>query len=262
MKICRFIDPETQRPSFGLIEGEEVFTLRGDLSAANLSLEGVEPSIRLADAQLLPPVTPSKIVCVGRNYREHAAELGNPMPQEPLLFLKAPSAIVGDGQAIKLPDASERVEHEGELAVVIGRRCSRLSPPEDPLSYILGFTCLNDVTARDLQRKDVQFTRGKSFDTFCPVGPYVVTGLDPSDLKVETRVNGEVRQSGRTSAMAFPVPYLLQYISHAMTLEPGDLIATGTPAGVGPLTDGDVVEIEVEGVGILRNPVRKLSTSG
>ena len=258
MKICRFIDPETQRPVFGMIEGQKVFTLAGDLSAGNLSLEGSEPSVSLSEAVLLPPVAPSKIVCVGRNYREHAAELGNPMPSEPLLFLKAPSAIIGQGESIELPPSSERVEHEGELAVVIGRRCGRLTDAEDPLAYVLGYTCLNDVTARDLQRRDVQFTRGKSFDTFCPVGPYVVTGPDPSDLLVETRVNGEVRQSGRTSAMAFPVPHLLRYISNAMTLEPGDLIATGTPAGVGPLRDGDLVEVEVEGVGILSNPVRAL----
>ncbi|HEX8503641.1 MAG TPA: fumarylacetoacetate hydrolase family protein [Pyrinomonadaceae bacterium] len=258
MKICRFRDPETQRPSYGMIEGENVFTLGGDLNAGDLSLEGVEPSVRLADAQLLAPVSPSKIVCVGRNYREHAAELGNEMPSEPLLFLKAPSAVINDGDAVELPEASERVEHEGELGLVIGRRCRRLSDAEDPLAYVLGFTCVNDVTARDLQRRDVQFTRGKSFDTFCPVGPFVVTGLDPSDLLVETRVNGAVRQSGRTSAMAFPVPHLIRYISHAMTLEPGDLIATGTPAGVGPLKDGDTVEVEVEGVGVLRNPVRKL----
>jgi 2-keto-4-pentenoate hydratase/2-oxohepta-3-ene-1,7-dioic acid hydratase in catechol pathway len=256
MKICRFTDPETQRPAFGLIEGEKVFRLEGDLNAGNLSLKGSEPSIRLSDAQLLPPVAPSKIVCVGRNYREHAAELGNPMPEEPLLFLKAPSTIIGDGDLIELPEASQRVEHEGELAVIIGRRCRRLADDEDPLSYVLGYTCLNDVTARDLQRRDVQFTRGKSFDTFCPVGPYVVTGLDPTDLSVETRVNGEVRQSGRTSAMAFPVPEVIRYISHAMTLEPGDLIATGTPAGVGPLLDGDLCEVEVEGVGVLRNHVR------
>ncbi len=256
MRICRFIDPETQRPSYGLIEGEEVFTLRGDLNAGDLSLEGVEPSVRLADARLLPPVAPSKIVCVGRNYREHAAELGNPMPAEPLLFLKAPSAVVGDGEAIEQPPQSQRVEHEGELAVVIGRRARRLGDSDDALAYVLGYACLNDVTARDLQRRDVQFTRGKSFDTFCPVGPHIVTGLDPSDLSVETRVNGEVRQSGRTGAMAFPVSFLIRYISQVMTLEPGDLIATGTPAGVGPLADGDVCEVEVEGVGTLRNPVR------
>ena len=262
MRICRFTDPETQRPAFGVIEGEEVFRLEGDLSAGNLSLERSEPSKRLSDAQLLPPVAPSKIVCVGRNYREHAAELGNPMPPEPLLFLKAPSAVIASGDAIELPAASGRVEHEGELGLVIGRRCRRLPEDEDPLAYVLGYTCLNDVTARDLQRKDVQFTRGKSFDTFCPVGPYIVTGLDPSDLKVETRVNGEVRQSGRTGAMAFPVPEIIRYISQAMTLEPGDLIATGTPAGVGPLQDGDLCEVEVEGIGVLRNQVRASRAEG
>jgi 2-keto-4-pentenoate hydratase/2-oxohepta-3-ene-1,7-dioic acid hydratase in catechol pathway len=256
MRICRFTDPETQRPAYGVIEGDSVYRLEGDLSAGTLSLERSQPSVRLSEARLLPPVAPSKIVCVGRNYREHAAELGNEMPSEPLLFLKAPSTIVGDGDVIELPEASQRVEHEGELAVVIGRRCRRLSSGEDPLAYVLGYTCLNDVTARDLQRRDVQFTRGKSFDTFCPIGPYVVTGLDPSDLLVETRVNGQVRQSGRTSAMAFPVPRIIRYISNAMTLEPGDLIATGTPAGVGPLRAGDLCEVEVEGVGILRNTVR------
>lgn len=255
MRLCRFLDPKTQRPRFGLIEGDAVFALLGDISEGNLSFEGAESAIQLADVQLLPAVTPSKVVCVGRNYREHAAELGNVMPEEPLLFLKAPSALIGNGDTIMLPAVSERVEHEGELAVVIGRRCHRIAIDEDPITYVLGYTCVNDVTARDLQRKDVQFTRAKSFDTFCPVGPFIVTGLDPLDLQIETRVNGHVRQSGRTSAMAFPVPYLLRYISHIMTLEPGDLIATGTPAGVGPLVDGDSVEVEVEGVGILRNPV-------
>jgi len=256
MKICRFIDPETQRPRFGVVEGVGVYALRGDLSETPLSVEDSNPVVALADAHLLTPVAPSKIVCVGRNYKEHAAELGNAMPEEPLLFLKPPSAIIGDGEAIELPPQSQRVEHEGELGVVIGRRARRLGDDEDPLSYILGYTCLNDVTARDLQRKDVQFTRGKSFDTFCPVGPFVVTGLDPSDLLVETRVEGELRQSGRTSAMAFPVPFLVRYISHVLTLEPGDLIATGTPAGVGPLLPGQTVEVSVEGVGTLRNKVK------
>jgi 2-keto-4-pentenoate hydratase/2-oxohepta-3-ene-1,7-dioic acid hydratase in catechol pathway len=256
MKICRFINTETQRPSFGMIEGDEIFSLRGDISAGDLSLEASQPSVNLADATLLAPVTPSKIVCVGRNYREHAAELGNAVPSEPLLFLKPPSAIINNGESIELPEASQKVEHEGELGVVIGRECRRLGLDEDPLAYVLGFTCLNDVTARDLQRSDVQFTRAKSFDTFCPVGPFVVNGLDPSDLSVETRVNGEVRQSGRTSAMAFPVPFLIRYISQVMTLNPGDLIATGTPAGVGPLRAGDTVEVEVEGIGVLRNPVK------
>src|ERR671921_431505 len=214
MKICRFIDPDTQRPRFGMIEDGAVYALAGELSEENLSVEGKEPVARLEEARLLAPVEPSKVVCVGRNYKEHAAELGNAMPTEPLLFLKAPSAIVGHGDLIELPSQSERVEHEGELAVVIGRKCRSLAEDEDPLSYVLGYTCLNDVTARDLQRKDVQFTRGKSFDSFCPVGPYIVTGLDPTDLSVETRVNGEVRQSGRTSALAFPVPQVILYISH------------------------------------------------
>ncbi len=258
MKICRFIDPETQRPRFGMIENDAVYALTGELSNENLSVGETEPVVRLEAARLLAPVEPSKIVCVGRNYREHAAELGNAMPTEPLLFLKAPSAIVGQGDTIELPEQSERVEHEGELAVVIGRKCRALGEDEDPLSYVLGYTCINDVTARDLQRRDVQFTRAKSFDTFCPVGPHVVTGLDPTDLRVETRVNGDVRQSGRTSAMAFPVPFLIRYISSVMTLNPGDLIATGTPAGVGPLLEGDTVEVEVEGVGTLRNHVKSL----
>ena len=199
---------------------------------------------------------PGKIVCVGRNYRDHAKEMGNDVPKEPLIFLKPPSSVIGDGDPLDLPELSERIEHEGELGLVIGRRCRRLPAGEDPLAYVLGYTCLNDVTARDLQRKDVQFTRGKSFDTFCPVGPYVVTDVDPLDLRVETRVNGEVRQRGRTGEMAFSVPFLVRYVSRMMTLEPGDLISTGTPAGVGPLRDGDTVEVEVEGVGTLRNPVR------
>ena len=259
MKICRFVHPETQSPSYGIVEGDSVHALSGELSDGNLSLEDRGAAFPLTTVRTLPPVMPSKIVCVGRNYRAHAEELGNPMPAEPLLFLKAPSAIIGDGDSILLPEVSVRVEHEGELAVVIGRSAKNLSDSDDPFAHILGYTCLNDVTARDLQRKDVQFTRAKSFDTFCPVGPYVVTGLDPLDLQVETRVNGEVRQSGRTSAMAFAVPFLVRYISRVMTLEPGDLIATGTPAGVGPLRDGDTVEVEVEGVGALRNGVRSAS---
>lgn len=255
MKICRLIHPSTQKPVYGIMEDRTIHILSGDLSHENLQLDDRRESLPLEDAKLLPPVEPSKVVCVGRNYKEHAAELGNPMPERPLLFLKPPSAVIGHEERIVLPPDSERVEHEGELAVVIGRKAKNVGESEDPLSYILGLTCLNDVTARDLQREDVQFTRAKSFDTFCPIGPYVVTGLDPSDLKVETSVNGEVRQSGRTSDMAFPVPYLIRYISRVMTLEPGDVIATGTPSGVGPLRAGDTVEVFVEGLGVLRNAV-------
>ena len=199
--------------------------------------------------------SPSKIVCIGRNYADHAAELGNEVPAEPLLFLKAPSAIIKNGEAIKIPAISQQVEHEGELAVVIGRTCTALSEADDPMEFVRGFTCLNDVTARDLQRKDGQFTRAKSFDSFCPVGPHIETELDTSDVRVVTRVNGEVRQDGRTNQMVFPVGYLIRYISNMMTLNAGDLIATGTPAGVSRLQRGDVCEVEIEGIGTLRNPV-------
>ena len=268
MRLCRFTHDDTKGARYGLVDGEQVFPLEdfsfetaglssGDDASSDSSLrERAGSPLALSGVRLLAPVAPSKIICVGRNYREHAAELGNEMPAEPLLFAKPPSSLVGPGEAVELPPVSERVEHEGELGVVIGRRARRLSDADDPLRYVFGYTCVNDVTARDLQRKDVQFTRAKGFDTFCPAGPFVVTGLDPSDLLVETRVNGETRQRGRTSAMAFPIPFLLRYISHVMTLEPGDLISTGTPAGVGPMRDGDTVEVEVEGVGILRNPVR------
>jgi 2-keto-4-pentenoate hydratase/2-oxohepta-3-ene-1,7-dioic acid hydratase in catechol pathway len=257
MKICRFISSSTGRPTFGVVSNDSVHALQDDEVFSNdLTPRPGAETVSFKDARLLAPVAPSKIVCVGRNYREHAAELGNPMPAEPLLFFKAPSSVVGDGDTIELPPVSQRVEHEGELAVVIGRECRRVSDAENPLDYVLGYTCLNDVTARDLQKKDVQFTRAKSFDTFCPVGPFVETELDPLDVQVETRVNSEVRQRGRTSVMAFPVPYLIRYVSHIMTLLPGDVISTGTPAGVGPLKDGDVCEVEVEGVGTLRNPVR------
>jgi 2-keto-4-pentenoate hydratase/2-oxohepta-3-ene-1,7-dioic acid hydratase in catechol pathway len=205
--------------------------------------------------KLLDPIRPSKIVCVGRNYREHAAELGNKMPDEPLLFLKAPSAIIYAGDEIVLPGASQQVEHEGELGVVIGRVARNIPGHEDPLSYVLGYTCVNDVTARDLQRKDVQFTRGKSFDTFCPVGPWIETDIDPGNVTVETRLNGELKQKGNTADMAFPVAFLIRYISEIMTLYPGDLIATGTPAGVSRMKPGDTVEVEVSGIGKLVNRV-------
>ncbi|MBI2073693.1 MAG: fumarylacetoacetate hydrolase family protein [Gemmatimonadetes bacterium] len=202
-------------------------------------------------------VSPSKIVCVGRNYAEHAKELGNPMPKEPLIFLKPSSAVIGDGEPIVLPPQSQRVEHEGEIAVVIGARLKRVS--EQPaLAGIAGVTCANDITARDLQKSDGQWTRAKGFDTFCPVGPRVVPVKDLGDLtklEVRCRVNGQLRQQGKASDMAFPIPLVLSYISRIMTLEPGDLVLTGTPAGIGPLVAGDVVEVEIPGVGVLRNPV-------
>jgi 2-keto-4-pentenoate hydratase/2-oxohepta-3-ene-1,7-dioic acid hydratase in catechol pathway len=205
--------------------------------------------------RLLPPVLPSKIVCVGRNYPEHAAELGNPVPQEPLIFLKPPSSVIGPEDAIRLPEISERVDYEGELAAVIGRTCFRLTPQQDVSSFVAGYTCLNDVTARDLQKKDVQFTRAKSFDTFCPIGPVIETELDFASSWLETRVNGQRRQAGRPAEMLFPVDLILRWITQVMTLFIGDVVALGTPPGVGPLRANDVVEVEVSGIGILRNPV-------
>jgi 2-keto-4-pentenoate hydratase/2-oxohepta-3-ene-1,7-dioic acid hydratase in catechol pathway len=204
------------------------------------------------------PPPPSKIIGIGRNYREHAAELGNVAPEgEPLIFLKAPSALGKDGDEIVLPAVSERVDFEGELALVIGKRAKDW-PQERWLEALAGVTCANDVTARDLQKKDGQFARAKSFDSFCPVGPEIVAGLDPSDLAIETRVNGAVRQSSRTSQMIFSPAFLVAYLSRMMTLLPGDLILTGTPAGVGALSPGDLIEVAIEGIGTLRNRVRAL----
>lgn len=254
MRICRFINDVRSEPGYGLIEGDFVRPIEGsDLFAPNI--RPGQDALPLSEIKLLPPVTPSKIVCIGRNYREHAAELGNQMPTEPLLFLKAPSAIISTEEDIRLPPQSLQVEHEGEIGVIIGRTASRLKEEEDPLGYVFGYTCVNDVTARDLQRKDVQFTRAKSFDTFCPVGPVIATEVDPLNALLTTRVNGQIKQQARASMMAFSIPYLLRYISHIMTLIPGDLIATGTPAGVSSLVNGDTVEVEVEGIGILRNTV-------
>ena len=256
MKLCRFTHRNASEPHYGIVEDGFVRPLADEDVFDGRRLAG-SAKIPLAEIKLLPPATPSKIVCVGRNYKEHAAELGNTLPPEPLLFLKAPSAIIGSGEAIILPPESVQVEHEGEIGVVIGRITARLGESDDPLTYVLGYTCVNDVTARDLQRKDVQFTRAKSFDTFCPVGPFIVTDINPADVLVTTRVNGETKQQARTSSMAFSIPNLLRYISRAMTLYPGDLIATGTPAGVSRLQHGDVVEVEVEGIGVLQNKVRE-----
>jgi 2-keto-4-pentenoate hydratase/2-oxohepta-3-ene-1,7-dioic acid hydratase in catechol pathway len=212
--------------------------------------------IAMAEAKLLAPVRPSKIVCVGRNYREHAAELGNEVPTEPLLFFKPPSSLLAPGGEIRRPGLSQRVDFEGELAVVMGKKCYKVAADEDVRPYILGYTCLNDVTARDLQNKDGQWTRAKGFDTFCPVGPLVTDEINPwTGVGVETRVNGDVRQQGNTREFIFALGDVIRYISQAMTLMPGDLIATGTPKGVGPVVAGDVIEVSVEGVGTLRNPV-------
>jgi len=250
MKLCR-IEYQT-KVRYAVLRDSKVYPLAEDYSFDRIE-EGA--ALDLDDVELLAPVVPSKIVCVGRNYREHAAELGNKMPDEPLLFLKAPSAVIASNDVIELPEASQQVEHEGELGVVIGRLARKNPASEDTLSYVFGYTCVNDVTARDLQRKDVQFTRGKSFDTFCPVGPWIETDIDPGNVTVQTRLNGEVKQKGNTADMAFSVAFLIRYISEIMTLYPGDLIATGTPAGVSRMNPGDTVEVEVTGIGILRNSI-------
>jgi len=220
--------------------------------AAGLDFE----PIPLGAADLLPPVTPSKIVCVGRNYREHATELGNEIPAEPLLFFKPPSSLLKPGGTIVLPPASSRVDHEGELAIVIGHRASKLPSDFNLRSIIRGYTLANDVTARDLQKKDGQWTRAKGFDTFCPVGPWVSDEVDPANgVTIETRVNGELRQRGSTSDFIFAIPQLLSYITAAITLEAGDLVLTGTPSGVGPLAAGDRVIVAASGLGALVNSV-------
>jgi 2-keto-4-pentenoate hydratase/2-oxohepta-3-ene-1,7-dioic acid hydratase in catechol pathway len=208
----------------------------------------------LSEAKLLAPVTPSKIICVGRNYRDHAKELGNEVPTEPLLFWKPPSSLLAPGDVVRMPAAAERVDYEGELALVIGKRASKLKSGDDWRGFVRGYTLANDVTARDLQKKDGQWTRAKGFDTFCPVGPLVSDEVDPAaGLTIETRQNGEVRQHGSTRDFIFAIPELLAYITAAITLEPGDLVLTGTPAGVGPVKAGDRVDVAMDGLGVLTN---------
>ena len=290
MKYCRF--HLNGSAHYGLVEpvaGNDEITrlLLQPPQSSDGDVEGL-PSRRmdhipLAQASLLPPVEPSKIVCIGRNYREHAAELGHDVPLEPLIFLKPPSSLLPPGATILRPKVSERTDYEGELGVVIARRCRQLAECDDVRPYILGYTCVNDFTARDLQNKDGQWTRAKGFDTFCPVGPVVTDGksddgknddgtntdgtsddgidadgsnIDPwAGVSVETRVNGEVKQSGNTRDFIFPLDVIIRYISQIMTLEPGDLISTGTPKGVGPVVAGDVIEVSIPGIGVLRNAV-------
>ncbi|RLD98991.1 MAG: hypothetical protein DRI91_01875 [Aquificota bacterium] len=226
----------------GVVEEDKVYSLEGPRSYL------------LEELKVLPPVHPSKIVAVALNYKAHAAEMGKPLPPEPLIFIKPPSAVIGHGDAILLPSMAGRVDYEGELGVIIGREARGVSPQE-ALDYVMGYTCFNDVTARDLQKKDGLYARAKGFDTFAVVGPWLETALDPSRVTVRTYLNGQVVQEGSTSDMIFSVPYLISFVSHVMTLEPGDVIATGTPPGVGPLSPGDTVEVEVGGIGRLVNPV-------
>ena len=260
MRYCRFEYEGAAR--YGLVEdidGDPIVIKTLTKWPASFSDfdRGESAELPMNLLRLLAPVEPTKIVCIGRNYREHAKELDHPIPTEPLFFLKPPSSLIGPNDEICRPtELSQRVDHEGELGVVIGRACYRIGGSEDVRSYILGYTCVNDVTARDLQNKDGQWTRAKGFDTFCPVGPVVATGLDPwNGVRVQSRVNGELRQDGTTKDFLFPLDRLLRHITQVMTLQPGDVVATGTPAGVGPLKAGDVVEVTVEGVGTLRNSV-------
>jgi len=248
MKLIRF--EREEKISFGVIQGDQVQALRGPPTEP-LHLEEFWP---LGEVELLAPIVPTKIVAVGLNYRDHAKEVNLKPTEEPLIFLKPTSALNGPNSPILLPEMSKRVDYEGELAVVIGQRAKNLAEAEIAKA-ILGYACFNDVTARDLQYKDVQFTRAKAFDTFACLGPWIETELDPKDLKIETRVNGAVKQSSRTSEMHFSVQKILAFISRIMTLEPGDVVITGTPAGVGPMDNGDTVEVEIEGIGILSNPV-------
>lgn len=263
MRYCRF--QLNGQAHYGLVE-----SLAGNDAIVRLLMtppeeaEGDMESLRtrridaipLQEASLLPPVRPSKIVCMGRNYREHAAELGNEVPKEPLIFLKATSSLLSPGATIRRPKLSQRVDYEGELGVVIGKTCYHPAADADIRQYILGYTCVNDVTARDLQNKDGQWTRAKGFDTFCPVGPVVTDEIDPwAGVGVETRVNGEIRQQGNTRDFIFTLDAVIRYMAQAMTLSPGDLIPSGTPSGVGPVVAGDVIEVSVEGVGTLKNPV-------
>jgi 2-keto-4-pentenoate hydratase/2-oxohepta-3-ene-1,7-dioic acid hydratase in catechol pathway len=243
-------------PAFAVVEGEPghevLIAVHGDPLYQDVIFTGER--IELDDARLLAPVIPrSKIVAIGRNYAEHAAELGNDVPEEPLMFLKPNTAIVGPGDPVVLPPQSERVDYEGELAVVIGRLCKDV--PEDKVSDVVyGYTCANDVTARDLQHKDGQWARAKGFDTFCPVGPWIRTDLDVTDIGLTTRLDGETVQQSRTSLLVHPVAKLVSYVSAMMTLLPGDLLLTGTPAGIGPVNEGQRVEVEIEGIGVLSNP--------
>lgn len=255
MRIARFAGDDD--PRFGVIGDDNgvptIAVLNGDPLYAGLHLSGQK--IPLADVRLLAPVIPrSKVVGVGRNYAAHAAELGNDVPTEPLIFLKPNTSVIGPGEPIFHPEQSDDVQFEGELAVVIGRICRDVSA-EDAAKVVFGYTVGNDVTARDLQRKDVQFTRGKGFDTFCPLGPWIETDFDPTDVAVTTRLNGDVTQDGRTKDMIFSVPDIIAFVSSFMTLLPGDVILTGTPEGVGPMQVGDEVSVTVEGLGTLTNTV-------
>jgi 2-keto-4-pentenoate hydratase/2-oxohepta-3-ene-1,7-dioic acid hydratase in catechol pathway len=248
VRVVRIFHDDDVR--YGLAD-ESMVTLISDEPFAAWETEGL---VQLPHAQLLAPAIPTKVVCAGINYRGHAKEMGHKIPEEPVIFLKPPTSVIGHGGEIRIPAGYDSVDYEAELAIVLGRRTHNVSPAEAP-SHILGYACANDVTLRSLQKVDGQWTRAKGFDTFCPLGPWVETDVDPLDLKIESFVNGEERQSGRTSDMIFSPYELVSFVSHVMTLLPGDVVLTGTPSGIGPMVAGDVVEVRIEGIGSLVNRV-------
>ena len=236
---------------YGLVFDNHVLEVEGDIFS---KYQVTETKHALCDLKILSPCVPTKIVAIGLNYRSHAEELGMALSEDPMVFMKPPTAVIGPDQEIIYPEMSSQVDYEGELAVVIGKKC-RFVTEEDSEKYIAGYTCFNDVTARDLQKKDVQFTRAKGFDSFAPMGPFIETDINPCNVKIETFLNGEKKQSGHTSDLIFPVRTIVSFLSKIMTLCPGDIIATGTPSGIGPMKRGDVVEVRIEGVGNLQNKV-------
>ncbi len=249
MKLARFLAGD--KPLWGVVNGDEIQELD---RAPFVPFKTLRASHHLSRVQLLPPCAPSKVVAVGLNYRDHAGEMGLAIPEEPVIFLKPPTSVIGPGAIIRYPAASGRVDYEAELGVVIRDRIKNIGPGEAP-EHILGYTCANDVTARDLQKKDGQWTRAKSFDGFCPVGPWIETDLDPGDLQIQSFLNGTLRQSSRTSQLIFKVNELVSFISGIMTLDPGDLIISGTPAGIGPMQPDDEIEVRIEGIGSLKNKI-------
>jgi 2-keto-4-pentenoate hydratase/2-oxohepta-3-ene-1,7-dioic acid hydratase in catechol pathway len=251
MKIIQFIENGDTSIRTGFIEDETVIEVNGDIFGP---YEQAGPILKLDNVSIEAPCRPSKIICLGLNYRDHAEELGFNLPTEPMIFMKPPSAVVGPGKPIIYPTMSRRLDYEAELAVVIGRRARHVSA-STAREYILGYTCLNDVTARDLQKPDGRWTMAKGFDTFCPIGPAIITDSDPSDLRIQAFLNGEQKQNSRTSQLVFGIDDLVAYISNVMTLEPGDLIATGTPSGIGPMNPGDEIEIRIQGIGSLVNTI-------
>jgi 2-keto-4-pentenoate hydratase/2-oxohepta-3-ene-1,7-dioic acid hydratase in catechol pathway len=254
MKIYRF--RYRKKILYGVLKEEFLFPVKGSVFR-DFRIE--DSPVPMSEVFILPPVEPTKIVAVGANYKDHAQEMGRPLPEEPLLFLKPSSAVIGARDLIAYPKMSKRVDYEGELAVVIKKKACLLADDDPVEEYILGYTCFNDITARDLQARDVQFTRAKSFDTFAACGPCIATDVDPSALHVKTFLNGKLRQSGNTRNLIFTVPFLVRFISRIMTLFPGDIISTGTPAGVGPMQPGDRVDVQIEGIGTLSNQVMRIT---